>query len=441
MNAPELLLTDTLRALLAQAPSLSMAQLQAATGKSQPSISNALAALGGQVHKLGAARSTRYALTKDILGLPAQQKLIWLGGSAHNFNFGTLTHLAHNGLHVRGADFESLQYDKLPWFLSSLRPQGFIGRELARLRPDFPTDPELWTVAQVLYMVINHVHDPSGAFILEGAESTVWAAPTELADRAAHYDFLANQTGKGLPAGSSAGGEQPKFVVRTSAGQHFIVKYSPPRGTPFGERWHELLHLEHLALQVLAEHGIATAETTVLKSATRTYLQSTRFDHIEQMRRRHVVAASAVHEEFVKTPQRHWIATCEALATQKRLSEIELDQVALQYLFGQYIGNTDMHFGNLSFFVDNVTQPQFQITPVYDMLPMQWRPGIHSGSLDAEPVRRQFQPPGFEAQAQQARQWAVRYWQRAANLPALSEALRQTCHINAQRLQTNFAEQ
>ena len=50
---------------------MTVAQLRAATGKSQPSLSLAIAKLSNRVCKLGAARSTRYAVTQPMLGLPA----------------------------------------------------------------------------------------------------------------------------------------------------------------------------------------------------------------------------------------------------------------------------------------------------------------------------------------------------------------------------------
>ncbi len=54
--------------------------------------------------------------------------------------------------------------------------------------------------------------------------------------------------------------------------------------------------------------------------------------------------------------------------------------------FGQLIGNTDMHFGNLSFFVSS--GGPLALTPVYDMLPMLYAP-IGGDEL---PERR-FEPP------------------------------------------------
>ncbi len=447
MNDAFIDLADHLRVLLALGTPLTARQLQNATGKSQPSISLALAKLGAKVCKLGAARSTRYALTQRILGLPAQQTLTWTTPDGLMQTFGNLCFLQGGQLYVRtpkGADWLTLA-GQLPWFLHSLRPQGFLGRQLTRLRPDFPADPDNWRTEQVLYMAINHVGDPPGAMHLgETLGSLVREAPLALPDRAVHYDTLARAVTETLPAASSAGGEQPKFIAETAfvdlpQHKHFLVKFSPPRGTPFGERWHDLLHLEHLAIAVLAENDIPTASTRIVESQVRTYLESERFDRIGLGGKRHVVAASAVHDEFVKSPRRHWVATCEALVQQKMLASEHLRTVASAYLFGQYIGNTDMHFGNLSFFVDDVIKPVLAPTPVYDMLPMMWRPGVHDGSLDATPVQPQIQPAGYAAQAVLARAWAIDYWEQAAHLPTISDALRSASAACAQRLKNNFA--
>ena len=453
MNAPALALTEHLRALLAQGGAFTAQQLQAATGKSQPSISLGLNKLGADVCKLGAARSTRYALTQTILGLPAHQTLTWTTPEGRQQNFGSLHFLQGGQVYVRSQMGESGAKSadwlsppgQLPWFLQTLRPQGFLGRQLTRLRPDFPADPDTWRIEQVLYMAVNHAGDPPGALHLgETRGNFVAEAQWPLTERATHFDTLAHAVTQTLPAASSAGGEQPKFLTEVHGPdgqhQHLIVKFSPPRGTPFGERWHDLLHLEHLALAVLADNGVAVASTHIVESDARTYLVSERFDRVGQQGKRHVVPAAAVHDAFVHTPRQHWVATCEALAVQKKLTRAHVDTVASAYLFGQAIGNTDMHFGNLSFFVDDVLQPALVPTPVYDMLPMLWRPGIHSGELDARPVQPQAQPPGYAALACEVRAWAITYWERAASLPALSDALRVASGENARRLQQGLTD-
>jgi serine/threonine protein kinase HipA of HipAB toxin-antitoxin module len=191
-------------------------------------------------------------------------------------------------------------------------------------------------------------------------------------------------------------------------------------------------------LDILHEQGIEVARTEILHTTQRTYLQSQRFDRMGPHHKRHMVAAEAIHNEFVKTPRQHWIGTCEALVKQNLLSSNDARTVALSYLFGKFIGNTDMHFGNLSFFVDDVVKPQFVPTPVYDMLPMMWRPDIHSGNLDPSPLSEPVLPAGYAAEAALARTWAIDYWQRASRLDELSAELRALCLENARRLQHGF---
>ena len=101
---PVKFLPDSLHALLKRGSSLLAAQLQAATGKSQASISLALKQLGAQVHKLGAARSTRYALTQDILGLPASHDLLWGSAGGTPQRFGSFAYLQNDDLGAWAAE-------------------------------------------------------------------------------------------------------------------------------------------------------------------------------------------------------------------------------------------------------------------------------------------------------------------------------------------------
>jgi hypothetical protein len=269
-------------------------------------------------------------------------------------------------------------------------------------------------------------------------ETSNFAVPNDPLQKAEHYEHLAASIGDGLPAGSSAAGQQPKFTASLRSGECYIVKFSPPRGTPFGERWHQLLHLEKRALQTLQANGIASAQTEIVKTAKRTCLESCRFDRRESKAMRHIVSAAAVHDEFVQAPRVNWVGTCEALVKQQQLSGSDARTVVMSYLFGQYIGNTDMHFGNLSFFVDDVMNPVFVPTPVYDMLPMMWRPDIHSGNLDPSPLREPTLPIGYVEESALARTWAIEYWQQASKDAELSAELRALCVENARRLQHGF---
>ena len=442
MNLLKIDLSETLTTLLARGEPLTAAQLAAATGKSQPSISLALSKLGERVHRMGAARRTRYALKRDILGLTAEHELSWNGPDATGKmprQWGRITYLHGNYLHVRSAQREWLTQGKLPWFLTPLRPQGFLGRELARANPSFPANPEQWSLAEILHSTINHVRDPSGAFFFNGVETASWSAPEDAAGLGVHYDGLAQQIGSGSPTGSSAGGEQPKFVVNRRAAGRFIVKFTPPRGTPFGERWHALLSLEKLALDTLQSHGIASARSELIQTTHRSYLQSERFDRGQQHSMRHVVAIAAIHDEFVGGAWHNWVHASTALVQKGLITQQELQQIARIFAFGHYIGNTDMHSGNLSFFVDDVITPKIRLAPVYDMLPMMWRPDIHQGVLSDSPVRQQLMPAGFASEQAQARDWAIEFWQQAAQLN-IGADLQAASAKSARRLKTNFLD-
>lgn len=432
--------TDPLHAALlaelARRGVASSAQLQAALGKSQPTLSRALQALASQVVVLGRQRSARYALAQPLLGLAGQQPLHWTDEAGRTTEFGSLTHLGEQRVHVQAPGIDVLTTGRLPWFLAPLRLQGFLGRQWAR-SPDaagFDPNPERWRIEQLLALALRQVNDLPGAITLgEVARQPTTAAPTEPAARAAHFDTLADDAARTLPAGSSAGGEQAKFLTTDAdMERRWLVKFSPPRGTPFGERWHDLLHAEALALQVLADHGVPVARTDIVATARRTHLASQRFDRVGPAGARHVVPLDAVHDAFVPGPRRHWAATCEVLVRQRRLPAEAAAQAAALLQFGRLIGNSDMHFGNLSLVVASpadVARGRFSLAPVYDMLPMRWRPDAHSGALDLLP----FTPEPADL-ASAARPVALAFWQRVADSPALSRPFRQLAGTMAQRL-------
>ena len=93
-----------------------------------------------------------------------------------------------------------------------------------------------------------------------------------------------------------------------------------------------------------------------------------------------------------------------------------------------------MHFGNLSFFVDDIEKPVLRLAPVYDMLPMMWRPSVNTGELNVLPVVTPVTIPSHEREQAEAREWAMAFWQQAAMLDAIDESLRQACETNALRL-------
>ena len=105
--------------------------------------------------------------------------------------------------------------------------------------------------------------------------------------------------------------------------------------------------------------------------------------------RQHVASMGAIHAAFVAGTYENWAATCDALVSQKHLSSSDALQCRQILQFGRLIGNTDMHSGNASLYargatLKDVLKGRFQLTPVYDMLPMRWRPDPMVGTLDYE---------------------------------------------------------
>jgi hypothetical protein len=93
-----------------------------------------------------------------------------------------------------------------------------------------------------------------------------------------------------------------------------------------------------------------------------------------------VIGNEYIGREDVRT----WAKAAQHLAAEGRLSAEDARTIRWLDVFGQLIANTDQHFGNLSFFVDDVGR--LQLAPVYDMLPMLFAP------VETEIIGRAFSP-------------------------------------------------
>jgi hypothetical protein len=422
-------------AILAASGPTSSSQLQAQTHKSQATLSRAIQTLDRQVLTLGQGKKTRYGLAQTIRGLPAQQPLWRTNAQGQTERLGTLSFLSGDMLHVQAQGAEYLTHGQLPWFLAPLRMQGFLGRAWAH-QLGLDSNPERWSLEDVLTAAL-HCTDPIGAITL--GEPVIKKSTADFVQRIgsdAHYDTIAKDVSLTLPAGSSAGGEQSKFLSCSPQGAPVLVKFSPPRGTPFGERWHDLLHAEALALKVLSDHGIAVAAAGIVETLHRTYLESIRFDCIgEQARgRRHVVSLDAIHQHFIDGPRHNWAATCDALVTQKRLPANQSAMVRVIYDFGHLIGNSDMHFGNLSLWAPSSAQAKFSLAPIYDMLPMRWRPDGFLGLHDYSPFGQDREVRQPAAGLPDPKAMARVFWQSLAGAKAVSKAMREVAQEMAGRM-------
>jgi hypothetical protein len=417
-------------------------EIQSFLGKSQSAVSRLLITLDQEITRIGRARSTRYSIPRKIHGLNHEQPLYWTDSEGTARQIGTLMFLTGDLIHVQTGTFETTTQG-LPWYLSSWKLEGFLGRLQAQRLATQGLDgnPDHWDTEDVLYSALQ-IGNHTGA--LEMGELSTTEQPPVLPPDAAMMDQtldeIAEDVSRTLPSGSSAGGEQPKFLALLTTEQapseHHqarpsLVKFSPPLGTPFGDRWSDLLHAESLAGQVLSDHGIASAHTRFRSTRHRAYLISERFDRVGARGRRHVIAIGSIHRGLLEDRYTHWGDTARALARIGRLQYEDMQRTQLVFHFGRLIGNSDMHGGNLSFFValDKIMGGPLDPTPIYDMLPMIWKP---NPALGLETTYSPF-TPDERALGSTARPVALDFWDRLGQSQGVSHPMRETGRVMADR--------
>lgn len=469
---------DELLNALRQHRACSAGELAIALGVSVPTVHRLLAEASEQVVRLGQARRSRHAAVRplrhrsdapalagggqppgaamraaipiyEVLPSGRAQPVSQLQGVAP---FGTASPwpAAHWPLPAESADG---WWDGLPWPLQDMRPQGYLGRQLARREHQalgLSPNPADWDDDDVLHALQHRGEDCSGSLIVGAHAYERWmqqrlTAPAALPEHrhASAYAHLAEQAvAQGVP-GSSAAGEFPKFGARRQLAErpteHVLVKFSGADASPTVQRWADLLVCEHLALHSLQHHGLgAAAHTRVLQHAGRTFLEIERFDRHGAWGRSRLCSLDTVQGAFLGSRATDWPSLCRALHQQGWLGAQALAQAERWWWFGRLIGNTDMHLGNLGLVPgpapDGNTRPSFTLAPAYDMLPMLYAP-LAGGEVPP----RQFEPPWPLPEQRPAWQDACRaalhFWQTASTEPRISAGFRAECASNLQRLQ------
>lgn len=425
-----------LRQILTAGPATAEA-LRTRLAVSQPSVSRLLARHADEVLVLGRARAARYALRRPIRDLPAELPLYRIdeGGAAQEIGrlysiwggywFDDLVRPRNSAL-----------FAGLPWFLADMRPQGFLGRDYSRRHPELnlPERPGNWQDDHALYALARRGEDASGNLLIGEESFTRWAtipaAPAlALRARTRRYPGLAEQALAGELAGSSAGGEQPKFTVTVAESDgpaQMLVKFSEPLDTPTGRRWGDLLLAEHHALAVIEAAGLPAAHSRLLEAGGRLFLELRRFDRVGGRGRRGLISLGAVDDEFIGQ-RRHWLDSAQALQRQRLLGAQDVERIAWLQAFGGFIGNTDMHHGNCSLLYDGAIP--LQLAPAYDMLPMIYAP--QRGELRTPAFQPAAPPPRGLAAARQARMAALQLWDLVAQDTRVSAGFRKLARANA----------
>lgn len=355
---------------------------------SQPAFSRLVGQGQDSIIRIGHGRQTVYALRR----LGAWSKTQWgglpvvvIGERGEQTVVATLHPVSPQGFYLESHTemFSSRIYERLPYFFEDLRPSGFLGRLVPRLYPDlgFPEDISLWTDDHCLLYLARCGWDLIGNFII-GEESNDLYLKNRLkqsdmvteADREDVYPRMAEQVlSSGIP-GSSAAGEQPKFLAMRGAkegGIPVLVKFSPPVVDAISRRVADLLICESIAHEVLREQGRASSHSCLIRGGGRLFLEMERFDRNVSGGRRGVLSLRTLDLEFVGQ-LRSWEETAESLFRQQRIDQTTYRDIVWLEVFGRLIGNSDRHHGNISFFCrgEQITG----LAPVYDMLPMMYAP-------------------------------------------------------------------
>lgn len=385
---------DRIIPLLARMPRASAPELAAALHVGVPLLHRLLAELpAGRVVFAGRTRRTRYALRRPLRGnlsdiplysIDAAGNATLVSKLALIHPQGTLLPLADSGWPIPPESRDGW-WDGLPYPIYDIRPQGYLGRQIARAEHrqlDVSLNPEEWSDDDVIFVLSRVGTDASGNLLLGEEAYRRWLQnklssvdPVSEAELGEHYSRLAQLALVAGVAGASVPGEFPKFTALRQNGQatpHVLVKFSGPSQSAAERRWADLLVCEHLALESAANlPGVASARTRVLQHAGRVFLETERFDRVDLHGRLAVCTLDALNPAFLGDKSTDWTHLVTRL---KQMGLAAGDTVrAVDHLswFGRLIGNTDMHLGNVSF---HVSSSILRLAPAYDMLPMGYAP-------------------------------------------------------------------
>ena len=344
------------------------------------------------------------------MGLNARQRIHRYLGQGQIRPFAEVEFLAGGGT-LEKTNGATTLYEGLPPYMAFAAPSGFLGRqvamEAARLQP-FPASLKDWgDDHRAAYLFTQALNLPGNLVFGDGPlqfEMTLRdAAPIAAEHKLAHYVERAS-TLKAAAYGSSAGGEQPKFLSLVEDSGHVIVKFAK-----LGSRMAALLTMEHLALRALAGVGVAAASTQLLAAGGYVFLEVVRFDRVGLTGRVGMLSAGSVDDEFFgqRDTWPEFAVRCERA---KMLSPADAQQVHVMAAFSELIGNNDRHFENISLLIEENGEYR-GIAPAYDILPMRY--ASMGGGLDPEltPITPQIGTTGTQPQVwQRAAQAAERFW-------------------------------
>ncbi|MBI5277932.1 MAG: type II toxin-antitoxin system HipA family toxin YjjJ [Burkholderiales bacterium] len=424
--------------------------LERATLVSAATTKRILQELQAEIVSAGQTRQRKHALRRQVRGTMSTLETFVIG---------------EDGRPARGPDVQLVQpsgcyalldpavwpqdaaqggwWDGLPYPLYDMRPQGYLGRVLAQeFAPTLavPTSPEDWSDDDVLWFLAHHGADTPGNLIVGERAMQLWTRERSelrvIPDRAVKREYVerAQTSHRQAGAGSSAGGEYPKFTAARSAARsltpYVIVKFSGGENTGPARRWADLLVCEHLAGEVISTlDGHSAARSRIIEAGGRTFLESERFDRHGEHGRSAVVSLSAVEGALSGAGPLAWPAVVGSPAGKQFFPARVRERVEELWWFGRFIANTDMHHANLGL------RPRgtlFELAPVYDMLPMRYAPLRGGDVRNPEFAVHDLPMPPRDAQLRWAAVLgaALTFWDEASRDSRISEPFRRACAAN-----------
>jgi hypothetical protein len=431
---------ETLRARLLGHLALGPSTARDALGRlgiSQPAFSRLVGQSRSDLLVVGRGRGTRYAALRDIRGVGSSTPIYQIQESGSARKLAVLHAVRSRGFYLESADdTDSAFFEDLPYFLDDLRPSGFLGRLVPRRHPELeaPPDIQLWNADQCLAYICRYgwnlpgnliVGDAAFRLRLQNIESPPDLVPA--ARRESEYPVLASDVMSLGVAGSSAAGEQPKFLAsRTPGPVPVLVKFSPPVSDPVGQRLADLLVAEHVAHETLTAHGHLAARSEIVRGGDRVFLEVERFDRLAGDGRRGLISLFALDVQFVGRLH-SWSDTATHLVALRKIDASVGSAIRWRELYGRLIANNDMHAANLSLFTDGLRVTG--LAPAYDMLPMAY--SVQQGHLRDPSLTLPIPDPGDAPIWNEVCQAAADFWSRLSAHPLVSPDFRRVAEANA----------
>ncbi|MFP4283759.1 MAG: HipA domain-containing protein, partial [Opitutales bacterium] len=154
-----------------------------------------------------------------------------------------------------------------------------------------------------------------------------------------------------------------------------------------------------------------------------------RFDRLGLHGRRGFISLRSLVTAHVGGLEQSWADMAVTLRKAGWINERDATLMERLHHFGTLIGNTDMHGGNLSFWL--TSHRPLSLAPVYDMLPMRYAPDRagdqYNATLSLDPPL-----PQEMAAWRWAAELAEQYWHAASTLQTVSAPMREICLANWQ---------